>query len=168
VKGSENTMLVPAICHKDEIEKLFAREIYTDKYFYYSGYAHSHELPNVSAKDYEYQYAIVTSTDKVIGYLAYRIDSFNDCVYNFGLYSFDRGNPLIGKDLFEKMEELVKQHHRLEWKMISGNPVQKHYENFCYRHHGHKVILHDVRKDNNGKWHDEHIYEIVKNECFAK
>lgn len=154
-------MLVPAICYKDEIERLFAREIYTDKYFYYSGYAHSHELPNISAKDYEYQYAIVTSADKLIGYLAYRVDTSSNCAYNFGLYSFDKGNPLIGKDLFGKMEELVKQYHRVEWKMISGNPVQRHYDRFCVKHHGNIVVLHDVCKDSKGKWHDEHIYEIV-------
>jgi hypothetical protein len=155
-------MLVPAICYKDEIEKLFVKEIYSEDYFYYAGYAHGHELPNISTKDYEYQYAIVTSTDKVIGYLAYRINSFSNCVYNFGLYSFDKGNPLIGKDLYEKMEELVSQYHRVEWKMIGGNPVQKHYDKFCMKHHGRKVILRDVCKDSKGKWHDEYIYEIIK------
>jgi hypothetical protein len=154
-------MLIPAICYKDEIERLFARDIYTDRYFYYAGYAHCNEPPTISPKEYNYQYAIVTSTDKVIGYLAYRVDISSDCVYNFGLYSFDRGNPLIGKDLFEKMEELVNQHHRVEWRMIGGNPVQRHYDRFCVKHHGHKVILHDTCKDSRGKWHDEHIYEIV-------
>lgn len=80
-----------------------------------------------------YQYAIVDK-EKVIGFLTYRIDIYSNNVYNFGLYSFDKGNYIIGKDLFTKMEELVKKYHRLEWKMIAGNPVKKHYDKFCKKY----------------------------------
>jgi triacylglycerol esterase/lipase EstA (alpha/beta hydrolase family) len=154
-------MLKPAICYKDEIEKLFMKELYSQNYFYYAGYAHSNELPKITVKDYEYQYAIVTPDNKVIGYLAYRIDAICSSVYDFGLYSFDKGNYLIGIDLYEEMEKLVSQYHRVEWKMIGGNPVQKHYDKFCKKHKGHIVVLHDVIKDELGKYHDEYIYEII-------
>jgi hypothetical protein len=155
-------MLVPAILYEQELKTAFAKELYSERYFYYSGYAHSNSLPEIEAEDNVYRYAMVDSKEKLIGYLAYRVDTINDCVYNFGLYSFDKGNFLIGKDLFEKMEELVKQYHRVEWKMIGGNPVQKHYDRFCYKHHGNRVVLHDMCRDSKGNWHDEFIYEIVK------
>lgn len=155
-------MLVPAILYKEEIEKAFAKDLYTEKYFYYNGYAHCNGLPEIRTEDNLYQYAMVDSRKKLIGYLSYWVSTTDDCVYNFGLYSFDKGNPIVGKDLFSKMEELVARFHRVEWKMIGGNPVKKHYDRFCTKHNGNVVRLNDVCKDADGNYHDEYIYEIIK------
>lgn len=153
-------MLLPAILYKEEIEKAFAKELYTENYFYYSGYAHCHSLTEIKAQDNLYQYAIVDK-DKLIGYLSYTVQDSTDCVYNFGLYSFDKGNYIIGKDLFSELEKLVKTHRRIEWRMIGGNPVKKHYDRFCKKYGGNFVVLHDVCKDPYGSYRDEYIYEIV-------
>ena len=99
---------------------------------------------------------------EVIGYFAYQIQPETDTVLNFGLYSFDRGNPIIGKDIFTKMKELVEKYRRLEWRVIGGNPVIRHYDKFCYLNGGKRVTLHNVAKDPNGTYRDEHIYEIVR------
>lgn len=155
-------VLVPAILYKDEIEKAFAKEVYTEKFFYYSGYSHCHTLSEIKLEDNDYQFAMVDSNGKLVGYLAYRVDPNSESVYNFGLYSFDKGNPIVGKDLFEEMERLVRIYHRVEWRMIGGNPVKKHYDRFCKKHNGNIVVLHDVCKDVNGKYRDEYLYEIVK------
>jgi hypothetical protein len=105
---------------------------------------------------------------KLIGYFSYRIDPATANVYNFGLYSFDKGNALIGHDVFKKMEELIKEHHRVEWRCVSGNPALRGYENFATRIAEEipylKVNIHqmiDVTKDNQGRYHDEIIFEIV-------
>ena len=154
-------MLKPAMLYKDELEKKFAEVMYDDDYFLYMGYAHGHELPKIGTFDNEYQWAIVSpKSEKIIGWFAYRVQPETDTVLNFGLYSFDRGNPIIGKDVFEKMEDLVFSHRRLEWRVIGGNPVIKHYDKFYERFLGNKVTLHDVTKDHNGIYRDEHIYEI--------
>lgn len=154
-------MLVPAICYKEELERLFAKEIYTEDYFLYSGYRYGYELPIIKTEDRARQYAIV-SGETIIGYFGYRIDPETDSIYNFGLYSFSKGNPVVGKDVFEHLEMLVNTHRRLEWRMIGCNPVKKHYDKFCLiRHNGNRVTLHDVCKDFNGNYCDEYIYEIV-------
>ena len=156
-------MLKPAILYKDELDYLFKQEVYTDDYFLYAGYGGCNELPSIDLKDNRYQYAIVDySGDDVIGYFAYQIDMNTDTVLNFGLYSFDRGNPTIGKDVFDKLAELVSEHRRIEWRMIGGNPVQRSYDSFCKKFNGNVVILHDVSRDNHGRYHDEYIYEILK------
>ena len=155
-------MLKPAIAYKDKILDLFAHEIYSENYFLYSGYAYCHELPEIGADDNYFQWAIVNSKDDVIGYLAYQIDPAEDTVKNFGLYSFDHGNPIIGSDLFTEMERLVSRYRRVEWRMVGGNPVQKHYDRFCEKFGGNRVILHQVTKDENGNYRDVYIYEIVK------
>lgn len=156
-------MIEPAVCHKEELEQLFAKEIYKDEYFLYSGYCYSHCIPEIKEKDDKFQYAILDSGKRVIGYLSYIIDARNDTVLSFSLYSFDKGNPTIGKDLYKEMNKLVKEHRRIEWRMIGGNPVQKHYDYFCKKHSGNKVVLHEVCKDNHGIFRDEYIYEIIKN-----
>lgn len=154
-------MLVPAIARKAELEQLFAEHIYAEDMFLYNGYPHCNMIPDISPKENIYRWAIVDG-DKTVGYFTYYIDTNSDNVCSFGLYSFDRGNPLIGIDVYRKMKELAKDHRRIEWRMIGGNPVKKHYDRFLKEMGGRKVMLKEVVKDAHGKYRDEYIYEIVR------
>lgn len=155
-------MLVPAITKKAELEEKFAQYLYAEDMFFYTGYPHARVIPEISADSEErFQWAIVDQ-GKVVGYLDYRVSLYNDSAYNFGLYSFDKGNIVVGRDLKEKIEQLVNKYHRVEWRMVGGNPVQRSYDRFCEKHGGRKIVLHDVCKDENGVYHDDIIYEIVR------
>lgn len=154
-------MLVPAIARKAELEQLFAEHIYDDDMFLYNGYPHCNSIPDLTLKENIYRWAIVDS-NKVIGYFTYYIETNSDNVCSFGLYSFDKGNPLIGIDVYRQMKALVKTHRRIEWRMIGGNPVKKHYDRFLKRMNGRKVLLKKVVKDMHGRYHNEYIYEIVR------
>ena len=155
-------MLVPTILYKEDIIKEFQKLYYTDDMLFETGCLEQW-CPNISdmPKEGRFDYAI-TNENKLIGYLSYQIDYYTSKAYNFGLMSFDRGNPIIGKDLFEKLKELVSTMHRVEWRMVGGNPVEKHYDKFCKKYNGNKHILKDSIKDKNGKYRDDIIYEIVK------
>ena len=155
-------MLVPAILYKEDIIKEFQKLYYTDDMLFETGCLEQW-CPNISdmPKEGRFDYAI-TNENKLIGYLSYQIDYYTSKAYNFGLMSFDRGNPIIGKDLFEKLKELVSTMHRVEWRMVGGNPVEKHYDKFCKKYNGNKHILKDSIKDKNVKYRDDIIYEIVK------
>lgn len=154
-------MLIPAIARKAELEQLFAEHIYDDDMFLYNGYPHCNSIPDLTPEENLYRWAIVDS-NKVIGYFTYYIETNSDNVCSFGLYSFDKGNPLIGIDVYRKMKELAKDHRRIEWRMIGGNPVKKHYDRFLKRMNGRKVMLKEVVKDTHGRYHNEYIYEIVR------
>lgn len=157
-------MLVPAVSRKEELAKKFAEEIYTEKYFYYTGYQHTHGLPKFDDEDNQYRWAIVRESDnEVVGYLAYFIDGVTDTARNFGLYSFGSGDITVGIDVLNHMKHLIRWHHRVEWCVVCGNPVEKVYDKFCERYGGNKVVLHKCMKagDNTGKWYDSAIYEIV-------
>lgn len=157
-------MLVPAILKKQELERKFAEHIYDADMFYINTYPYANNIfvcAEGENNDGWFYYAIMNK-ETVIGYLSYWVDSHTDSVTRFALYSFDKGNYIVGKDMFEKMEELIARHHRVEWKMIVGNPVQRSYDRYCEKHGGNKVVLHDVCKDADGIYHDEIIYEIVK------
>lgn len=159
--GRNIKMLVPAVSKKIELEQLFAKHLYDKDMFLYNGYPYCNSIPDLTPKENSYKWAIVDN-DKVIGFFTYLIDNCNSGVYSFGLYSFDKGNPIIGFDVYKKMKELIKNYCRIEWRMIVGNPVQKHYDKLCNRHNGYRIMLHNVVKDEDGVYRDVYIYEIVK------
>ena len=156
-------MLLPAALYKNEILTRMQEYYYTDDMMYYTGYL-GHSLPSIeeNSNGNTYHYAIVTNEGKLIGYFAYTVDWYSSSAYNFGLFSFDRGNILVGRDVFNKLEELVNILHRVEWRAVGGNPACRGYDNFIKKHNGKKHILKDSIRDQKGKYHDDIIYEIVK------
>lgn len=158
-------MLVPAILYKEQIMKGMQEYIYTTDMLYETGGVENW-IPKIAdcPEGWQFQYAIVDKDKKLIGYLGYSVDWYVSRAYNFGLFSFDRGNVLVGRDVFNKLEELVNTLHRVEWRAVSGNPACRGYDNFIKRHNGNKHILKDAIKDKDGNYHDDIIYEIIKRE----
>lgn len=185
-------MLVPAILYKDEITREFQKKYYTEEMFYYVGYAQSivPDIDNQHEEEGYYQWAILRKDlqigatrdiedmetspldkEKVIGYFAYHICTSANCVDRFGLISFvDEESlcPTVGKDVFDKMEELTQHHHRVSWRCISGNPACDAYRRFAnkldnnYEHLSTKEhVLRDVTRDPKGNYRNEHIFEII-------
>lgn len=156
-------MLVPAILYKDEIIEEYQKLYYTKDMLYETG-SLNQWCPDISETPERgcFQYAIITPSNGLIGYLEYQIYYYVSKAYNFGLISFNKGNPTIGKDLFNKMEELIQRLHKVEWRMVSGNPVEKSYDRFCEKHNGYKHILKDELRDADGYYHDDVVYEIIK------
>lgn len=157
-------MLIPAIIKKNEILEAFKRYYYSDDMMYETG-SLSNWLPDIQEEpeDGRYQYAIVNQKEELVGYLDYHINWYNSCAHRFGLISFDRGNPIVGKDLFNELNKLINDYklHRIEWRMIGDNPVERSYDRFCNKFDGTKHVLKDVVKDKYGKYHDDIIYEII-------
>ena len=157
-------MLKPAICYKTQIENALKEYFYSDEMMYYNGDTDSYLLHvKDSGENGRYQWAVVDSKDKLIGFIDYTVDRYSSHAYNFGIFSFDKGNPLMGKELYELFEKLVSTLHRVGFRAISGNPAVKGYDKFLERHSdiGKKHVLKDVFKDANGKYHDDYIYEFV-------
>ena len=158
-------MLIPAILKKEEILHEFQKLQYTDDLMYEVGCCDNY-MPDIAEElcKETYQFAIVDSKDKLVGYVSYGIDWYSSQAYRFGLMSFDKGNPLIGRALFEIMENLINKLklHRIEWGMVSGNPVERHYDKFCEKYNGRKIVLRDTLKDRLGEYHDSIIYEIIR------
>lgn len=156
-------MLIPAIQRKEEIVREFQKYYYTTDMLYETGSMDNWCPDIVNCPDNStFQYAVIDGNNKLLGYLGYYVDWYSSRAYNFGMISFDRGNVLFAKDVFEKMEELVETFHRVEWRMVGGNPAQRGYDNFIKKHNGNKHILKDCIRDKDGKYHDDVIYEIVK------
>lgn len=153
-------MLIPAIAKKEELEMLFAMHMYDDEMFLYNAYPYYNSIPNLQPEEQVYKWAITNNKNEVVGYFTYHIDTHLDTVNWFGLYSFKK-DATIGIDVYKKMKDLIKHHRRVEWRMVGGNPVEKHYDRFIERYGGRKVVLMEAVKDQNGIYHDDCIYEIV-------
>ena len=160
-------MIKPAICYKNEIESALSEYFYTNDMMYYIGYNDNALIKVVdNSEEGKYQYAVLNSNKNLIGYIAYYIDLYSSSATGFAAFSFVRGNPIMGKELFIIIEALINTKHRVEFRAVSGNPAIKGYDSFLESHSniGNKVILKDVFKDNNEKYHDEYIYEFINNE----
>ena len=157
-------MLVPAISRKEEVLKKFSEMIYTEDYFYYCGYPHCHSIPEIKAEDDYFDWVSVDSKGEIIGYISYHINPATDNVARFGMISFDKGNPLFMRDVFNLLKDLVKNHRRVEWRCIGGNPVAAHYNKFCENCGGRVIALRSVVKGLDGSYRDEYIYEILNKE----
>lgn len=157
-------MLIPAIVKKNEILEAFKKCYYTEDMMYETGGLHNW-LPNIQEEtdSGRFQYAIVNTKKELLGYLDYQIDWYSSCAHNFGLISFNKGNPIIGADLFSELNKMMNEYklHRIEWRMVGGNKVEKSYDRFCKQFNGTKHVLKDVVKDMYGNYHDAIIYEII-------
>lgn len=156
-------MLKPATLYKNEIQKKMVEYKYSDDMLYYTGWI-GFSLPDISenSNSSTYQYAIVDN-DKLIGYFTYQIDWYVSSIGSFGLFSFDKNNRIIGIDIYREIKKIINEYklHRMSWRMIGGNPIEKHYDRFCKRYGGKKFVLTDAIKDRYGKYHDDIIYEII-------
>lgn len=157
-------MLIPAILRADEIQEEIKKFFYTDDMMYEAGGMYNW-IPDIEeeSEDGCFQFAIVDSGDKLLGYLTYKIDWYSSCASQFGIISFDRGNPIVGKDLYTELQKMINDYHlhRIEWRMVGGNPVEKSYDKFCNKYNGTKHVLKDAFKDKYGEYHDNIIYEIL-------
>lgn len=156
-------MLKPAVLYKSEIEQRSKAMFYTMDYFYYIGDISCGpiEIPD-SPDSGLYQFASIDENGDLIGFIGFRVDLYAHSVYNFGLLSFDKGNLILARDLDTILHELLRNPtvHRLEWRVVVGNPVEKTYERFCKKHNGNVATLHKICRDMMGEYHDLKIFEV--------
>lgn len=153
-------MLKPAAMYKDILIEKFASVLYTEDYYFYCGYPGT-GLPEIVIEDGTYSYAVIDKDNNVIGFFTYQVFDLTDTVLNFGLISFDKGNPIVGIDVYYKMKELIKTHHKLEWRVVEDNPIKLMYNKFCAKYDGFVHRIHDATRNLKGELKDSFIYEII-------
>lgn len=157
-------MLKPAILYERQIEMKLQKIFYTNKTMFLTGSLDSFTTEIARSPERGiYQYAVVDENDNLTGYLSYRIDFYDSCAYGFCIISFIENNLVLARDLYNELEKLIHEFnlHRIEWRMVGGNPVERNYDNFCNKYHGRKIELKDTFKDSTGKYHNSYIYEII-------
>ena len=58
-------------------------------------------------------------------------------------------------------QELIKIHHKLEWRVVEDNPIKLMYDKFCAKYDGFVHRIHDATRNLKGQLVDSFIYEII-------
>jgi len=159
--------LKPAILYKNEIDSNFASKFYTMDMMMFTGCMDNWSPEIVECPSMEnYQLAIVDNDEQLVGYIGFKVDYYASCAYNFGLFSFDRGNLLIGFALNNIIKALRDDWHihRVEWHVVGDNSAKRIYDILAKKYNGHVCHLHDAIKDRCGVYHDTYIYELLFND----
>lgn len=157
-------MIKPAICFKEEIEKALAEYFYSEEMFFYRGCLENRLLAVYdNSDDGLIQLAVLDDKENLIGFIEFTMNHYSSCASDFGAFSFDKGNPIMGKELFTLFEELLKTVHRLTFSAIEGNPATRGYDHFLQRHKdiGNKHVFIDTIKDRKGNYRNSYLYEFV-------
>ena len=109
-------------------------------------------------------FASTTANGKLIGYISYQIDQSTYAACNFGIISFDMGNPEFIKDVRKVVRAIFERHgmNKLEFFAYADSPHLRGYRKLIKRFGGHEVgTLHDTTRLSDGKLHDTVIFEIM-------
>lgn len=160
-------MIKPAQLYKEEIKKKYIETWYNEEYMYYSGWSGVEE-PDIPDNNYDSHHFVSVDNDgNILGYISYSVGFVTMSADRFGAISFDKGNVLFAKDLYQIICDIFEKYHlnRLCWSCIADNPAIRGYRNFIEKHGGRECAYHrQICKLMDGKLHDNVEFEILVSE----
>lgn len=161
-------MLKAAQLYRDEIQKKYYECWYDLSYQYYGDGGH-YEF-NIPDNNTEWHMFASVTDGRVIGVINYHVDFGTRSASHFGAVSFERGNPVYARDLYQAISDIFDKYklNRIEWRCIDGNPVLKSYRKFCKECGGQEFRLRQCIKTMDGQVRDSFIFEIIRSEweCY--
>ena len=128
-------MLKLAQPYKEELKRLMLDASIDPRYTYYfsqpvGGYFDKTINDNTV---WNHDFVSVDKDGQILGYIEYSIDAFARSASNFGLISFDIGNPTVLRDTYHAIRDIFERYNlnRMCWAVITDNPVTKHYIKLC-------------------------------------
>jgi len=156
-------VLKPAILYADELLSKMKQTWYDPKYFSY--YSEEMYLPDLGGDPKgRRDFVSVDDNDNVIGYFSYQIDRRINGAYNFGIMSFNMGNPTFVQDIRQGVDEIFTKYHlnRMDWMCYASNPALRGYRKFIKRHGGREVgKLTQAAMTADGILQDVYLFEIM-------
>lgn len=160
-------MLKPAQLYADELKRKYVEVWYDPEYMYYSGWSGDGE-PDIPDNNYDSHHFVSVDNDgNILGYISYSVSFITMSADRFGAISFDKGNMLFAKDLYQVICDVFEKHYfnRLCWSCIADNPAIRGYRNFIKKHGGRECAYHrQICKLMDGKLHDNVEFEILAEE----
>lgn len=161
-------MLENALLYKDKVSNLMAETWYDERYKYY--YDSMPGIPDFPTQpDHQRQFVSVDSYGSVIGYMSYSFNLATHRAMNFGIISFDRGNPLFARDVRQMIAECFFKFHlnSIEWFCFEENPALKGYRKFIKRYGGREIgTLRHVAFAADGQIHNAVLFEICYEDIY--
>lgn len=162
-------MLKNAILFKNEIELKMMETWYDKRYqYYYDSMPGLPDFPTQPEKNR--QFASVDDEGNVIGYMSYSFNLATRRAMNFGIISFDIGNPMFARDVRQMIAECFFKFHlnSIEWFCFEENSALKGYRKFIKRYGGREVgTLRNVAFAADGQIHNAVLFEICYEDLYS-
>lgn len=156
-------MVELAIKHQKELQEKLVDTWLDDRYKFYHA-ANFYDNIQIADSTWTAHQFVSVADGEVIGYIGYQIDRSCDYVYNLGILNFtDKVNAVFAKDLGMVLRDIFEKYHfrRLEWTVVSGNPIENSYDKICKKYGGRIVGTYKGRiRLIDGKFYDEKLYEL--------
>lgn len=159
-------MLQPAQLYKDKLYREYMKTWYNPEYMYYAD--SGDRLPNLPDSNYSTHHFVCVDKDyNLIGYISYSLNWVAMSADRLGIISFDRGNALFAKDVYQVICDLFEKYHmnRISWSAYADNPAVRGYRNFIKRHGGRECgYYRQIARLQDGKLHDSVQFEMLAEE----
>ena len=160
-------MLKPAQLYKDELNKKMVEGWYDIENAYYHATPASYMIDVPDNNKETHMFVSVDKEDNIIGYISYQVDWEVMSADNFGVISFDKGNLLFIRDIYQAIMNLfnVYRFNRIAWFCYTDNPAIKGYRKFVRKLNGREIgIFRQTAKLMDGKIHDYVCFEILRSD----
>ena len=160
-------MLKAAQLYREQLETKNIESWYKQENIYYHGGTGEYmmDVPDNNADSH--CFVSVDKDDNVIGYISYSVDWNAMSADNWGMISFDKGNLVFAKDLYQAICDCFEVYHlnRISWNCYADNPAIRGYRNFIKKHGGREcAYFRQYTKLKDGKLHDSVSFEILSEE----
>ena len=159
-------MLCPVTMVAENVRAKFRAITYSDRLYWFSGNDEGF-IPDTedASEPGVYRWASVSQDFReVYGYFTYRLDMQSHRLQEIACIRFgNKGRFTFNRDVVSHINYILDKWNiqSVEFHMIGGNPVLPAYRKFVNAHHGQEFVLHNVSVDKYGKFHDEHVFEIL-------
>ena len=162
--------IAPAALYQDQIRIELTKRMYTKEMHLLSGRIGNRWITNIDIdqQNWKFQFAMLDDNEKLIGYIGFDVDYVTSSSSHFALISFDPGNIIVGKVTKDIILECHKNFHRVEWGAQGDNPTLHNYIKICKKLGGDYFVLHDIDKDETGKYIDSYIFEVIHDDPIYK
>lgn len=159
-----------AYTYENQLQQLFKKIIFQEKYKYYN-YS-NYWTYNLKLSENSWDSIEMVSVDEenyVRGFLSASINRIADSVSSLGIINFYDVNIVFAKDLYQFIKDLFLKFNfrKIEFIVVVGNPIEKMYDKYIQKYNGRIVgIKKQSTKLQDNKYYDVKMYEIFRDDCI--
>jgi hypothetical protein len=159
--------LIPAYFYKDELQKIYAQEIYKEKYKFASSSCYQELILKIEENSWLKEQYVILLDDRIIGYCSASINRETDSISNLFILNFSNEVESFAAGLTHFFNLFLDRFNKINFSVIIGNTTEKFYDKLLDipEFHGRiiGVFKNEVKLMDN-KLYDLKWYEFSKKE----
>ena len=162
-------MLDLSIKYEEQLHYLLAKCSLDPYYMYWFGQGGYNYHALEKSTSTERNFVSLDKDGNIVGNISYYIDTTARRACSFGFISFDPGNSILIRDMYECIADIFEKYHMntMSWCAYTDNPVINSYRRICKKLGGREVgVDRQVTVLLDGKLHDSTSFDVIKEEYF--